>query len=93
MRAKTINEDQNFERGKDPKEAIGIGIPIPTKEEISDFILSKELDDPEIEMFVNEIIDSVYREFPRARPEHVVVVIGKIIEEILDDWYQTAATE
>ncbi len=25
MRAKPVNENQNFERGKDPKEAMGIG--------------------------------------------------------------------
>lgn len=25
MRAKTVNEDQNFERGKDPKASLGIG--------------------------------------------------------------------
>ena len=27
MRAKSINENQNFERGLDPKESMGIGMP------------------------------------------------------------------
>jgi len=26
MRARTVNEDQNFERGQDPKKSLGIGI-------------------------------------------------------------------
>lgn len=26
MRAKTVNEQQDFERGKDPKEAMGVGM-------------------------------------------------------------------
>jgi len=83
MRGKTVN----FERGQDPKDSMNIGLPVPDYDDIIMFLLEDERGD-EMERYVNELIDEIYRELPRAKPEDVVKAITTITEENLDNWFQ-----
>jgi hypothetical protein len=87
MRAKEVN----FERGKDPKDAMGIGVGTPDLNDITDYLVEPEVWDP-MESYVNEsLIDGIYRKFPNAKPADVVKAITIVIEEQLDNWYQMYA--
>ena len=92
MRAKTVNEEVNFERGQDPKRSMDIGIPPPNVGEIMDLLIMDEYFE-EIDRQVNELLDVIYREFPTAKPEDAMRAIENVVAESLDNWYQTAAPE
>lgn len=92
MRAKRVNEDINFERGGEPKEKMDIGIPRPSKRQVLD-VLTKEETFEKMDFFINDLIDEVYQEYVRAKPDDVIDSIGTIVAEILDNWYQTTEAE
>ena len=90
MRAKRVNEDVNFQRGQDPKEAMDIGYPVPNVGEIMDLLVMDEHFEP-IDRFANELLDIIYMEYPNAKPEDAMRAIENVLSEALDNWYQTAA--
>ena len=92
MRAKTVNEEVNFERGQDPKRSMDIGIPPPNVGEIMDLLVMDEHFEG-IDIFANELLDVIYREFPTAKPQDAMRAIENVVSESLDNWYQTAAPE
>lgn len=92
MRAKRVNEQQDFERRQDPKRAMNIGYPVPNIGEIMDFLIIDE-NFEHIDIFVNELLDKIYREYPTAKPEDATRAIENVVTEALDNWYQTAAPE
>lgn len=92
MRARRVNEQQDFERGQDPKKAMDIGYSVPNVGEIMDFLIIDE-NFEHIDIFVNELLDTIYREYPKAKPEDAMRAIENVVIEALDNWYQTAAPE
>lgn len=92
MRAKRVDEAQNFQRGQDPKRSMDIGYPVPNIGEIMDFLIIDE-NFEHIDIFVNELLDKIYKEYPTAKPEDAMRAIENVVIEALDNWYQTAATE
>lgn len=90
MRAKRVDEAQNFQRGQDPKRSMDIGYPVPNVGEIMDMLIMDEHFEP-IDIFVNELLDVIYREFPAAKPEDAMRAIENVVSESLDNWYQTTA--
>ena len=93
MRAKFIKEQQEFERGQDPKEAMGIGMEKPTMDQIIDVLISGDVSDEVwegIERFVNEeLLDRIYMRYPNADTQKVKDAIQIVIKEVLDTWEQT----
>lgn len=86
MRAKLV-ENQNFERGIDPKEAMDIGLKTPSYEQVRDAVYDQY---EELELFINDyILDQVFRKFPKARPSDISMAINAMSDEIMDTWEQT----
>ena len=96
MRAKLV-EQQEFERGQDPKRAMDIGIPPPSMDQIIDVLISGDASDEVwegIERFVNEeLLDRIYMKYPNADTQKVKDAIQIVIKEVLDTWEQTTMDE
>jgi hypothetical protein len=89
MRAKSVNEAQNFERGLDPKESMDIGLKVPSYEQVRDTVYDQY---DEMDLFINDyILDHVFRKFPLAKPEDISMAINAMSDEIMDTWEQTTS--
>lgn len=88
MRAKLV-ENQEFERGIDPKEAMDIGLKTPSYEQVRDAVYDQY---EGLELFINDyILDHVFKKFPKARPSDISMAMNAMSDEIMDTWEQTTS--
>lgn len=88
MRAKLV-ENQEFERGIDPKEAMDIGLKTPSYEQVRNTVY-EQYDD--MDLFINDyILDHVFKKFPKAKPEDISMALNAMADEIMDTWEQTTS--
>lgn len=86
-----VFENQNFERGQEPKEAMGIGLKKPSYDEVLDIVFDGYDD---FELYVNDyFLDKVFRKYPKADPKDIESAVKKMTEEIIDIWIQTIGNE
>lgn len=87
MKAKTINEIINFERGKTPEDIKSMFSGRLKYKEILDLLIKDEIWD-QIDIFVNDyLINTILNKSSNFDIEDLKKVSCKLISEVLDNWY------
>ena len=82
MRARTVNEEINFERGLDPKAAMGIGDRMPFEDFIEEvaILLEDDYDKEYVDtMFMDSVLAPMERDFMKCKTED--------LDELAYTWY------